>query len=90
MAFIVLCVLAFISFFAGRSYLKKNSAVKEWSINKKQALAIAWSVGIGLLLYVVLMMGGLQDSLLKTSVMNAIFLGFCFYIGLNRKEKARN
>ena len=89
MGLVFLVIFAVVSFFAGKMVMASKPEIIDWSINKKQAISIAWFF---FSLLVFLGLSAMQPNFaieryLFSSIGTAILMGAAFHLPLHQKKQ---
>lgn len=90
MGLIISVILAVISYFVAKGFASSKPEVVNWSVNKKQALSLAWfamSVLIMTLVKVIIQPDVAIEQQIFGSVGISIIFGMIFYQGLKPKKQ---
>ncbi len=90
MGLIISVILAVISYFVAKGFASSKPEVADWSVNKKQALSLAWfvmSVLIMTLVKVVIQPDVAIEQQILGSVGISVIFGMIFYQGLKPKKQ---
>lgn len=90
MGLIISVILAVISYFVAKGFASSKPEVADWSVNKKQALSLAWfamCVLIFTLIKVAIQPGEDLAQQIFGSVGISIVFGMIFYQGLKPKKQ---
>lgn len=87
---IIFLILAIVSFAFGFLFSKKNPNVSGWSVNKKQAISIAWACGAGALWFMWYTLLNAIDiaEYFGTLLTVSVFAGVAFNLGLKKSIKS--
>lgn len=90
MGLVIALILAVVSFFVAKSVASSKPEIADWSVNKKQALSLAWFVMCVLiftLIKVAIQPGEAIEQQIFGSVGISIIFGMIFYSGLRPKKQ---
>lgn len=90
MGLVIALILAVVSFFVAKSVASSKPEITHWSVNKKQALSLAWFVMCVLiftLIKVAIQPGEAIEQQILGSVGISVIFGMIFYSGLRPKKQ---
>ena len=90
MGLLITIILAVASFFVAKSVVNSKPEIAQWSVNKKQALTLAW-FALSVLVFLCIKVAIQPDQDIVQQFLGSfgisIIMGMIFYKGLNPKKQ---